>query len=171
MSGAGWVSSSGANTVELLGLVIEGEPGSGKSTLWHEGVDAACELGHHVLRSEPSVSETDLSYAGLSDLLGKILPQVVDAIPAPQREALEVALLLRAEGAQPVTAHAVGLAVLSALRATAASSPVLVAIDDAHWLDQASLDALMFAVRRLRRRDGVGYCSQRAASGRWIRLR
>ena len=72
-----------------------------------------------------------------------------DAIAAPQREALEIALLLRAEGVQPVTAHAVGLAVLSALRATAADSPVLVAIDDAHLLDQASLDALTYAVRRL----------------------
>jgi DNA-binding CsgD family transcriptional regulator len=132
------------------GFVIEGEPGSGKSTLWQGGVDAACELGHQVLRSQPCLCETDLSYAALSDLLGKILPQVADAIAAPQREALEVALLLRAEGAQPVTAHAVGLAVLSGLRATAADSPVLIAIDDAHLLDQASLDALTFAVRRLR---------------------
>jgi DNA-binding CsgD family transcriptional regulator len=131
------------------GFVIEGEPGSGKSTLWDGGVDAACELGHQVLRSQPSSSETDLSYAGLSDLLSKILPHVLDAIAAPQREALEVALLLRAEGAQPVTAHAVGLAVLSTLRATAANSPVLIAIDDVHWLDQASLDTLTFAMRRL----------------------
>ena len=131
------------------GFVVEGEPGSGKSTLWDGGVDAARELGQQVLRSQPSSSETDLSYAGLSDLLSKILPQVLDAIAAPQREALEVALLLRAEGAQPVTAHAVGLAVLSALPATAANSPVLIAIDDVHWLDQASLDTLTFAMRRL----------------------
>ena len=131
------------------GFVIEGEPGSGKSTLWDSGIDAACELGHQVLRNQPSSSETDLSYAGLSDLLSKILPQVLDAIAAPQREALEVALLLRSEGAQPVTAHAIGLAVLSALRATAANSPVLIAIDDVHWLDQASLDTLTFAMRRL----------------------
>ena len=131
------------------GFVIEGEPGSGKSTLWDGGIDAACELEHQVLRSQPSSSETDLSYAGLSDLLSKILPQVLDAIAAPQREALEVALLLRSEGAQPVTAHAIGLAVLSALPATAANSPVLIAIDDVHWLDQASLDTLTFAMRRL----------------------
>ena len=129
------------------GFVIEGEPGSGKSTLWDGGIDAACELEHQVLRSQPSSSETDLSYAGLSDLLSKISPQVLDAIAAPQREALEVALLLRSEGAQPVTAHAIGLAVLSALRATAANSPVLIAIDDVHWLDQASLDTLTFAMR------------------------
>jgi predicted ATPase len=70
------------------GFVIEGEPGSGKSTLWDGGVDAARELGQQVLRSQPSSSETDLSYAGLSDLLSKILPHVLEAIAAPQREAL-----------------------------------------------------------------------------------
>ncbi len=83
------------------GLVVEGEAGSGKSTLWNAGVEAAEGAGHRVLRSEPSSGEADLSYAGLSDLLNELLPVVRDTIPAPQRDALEVALLLREAGDRP----------------------------------------------------------------------
>jgi len=131
------------------GLAIQGEAGAGKSTLWRAGVEAAGEAGQRVLRSEPSASEADLPFAGLSDLLADVLPGVAEQIPGPQRAALEVALLLRAPDAEPPTARAVGLAVLAALRACASQGPVLVAIDDIQWLDQASLDTLTFALRRL----------------------
>ena len=130
-------------------LAVEGEAGAGKSTLWRAGVDAAAEAGHRVLRSEPSAAETDLSFAGLSDLLTELLPEVAGEIPAPQREALEIALLLRPAGEEAPTAHAIGLAVLAALRACVASGPVLVAVDDVQWLDEASLEALTFALRRV----------------------
>jgi hypothetical protein len=98
-------------------LAVLGEAGAGKSTLWRGGVQAAVEAGRQVLRSEPTASETDLSFAGLSDLLAEALPAVAADIPAPQLEALEVALLLRVAGERPPTAHAVGLAVLAVLRA------------------------------------------------------
>ena len=130
-------------------LAIQGEPGAGKSTLWRAGVEVAVDAGGRLLRSEPSASETDLSFAGLSDLIGEVLPGVTARIPAPQREALEIALLLRPAGPQPPTARAVGLATLAVLRACLAGGPVLIAIDDAHWLDEASRDALTFALRRI----------------------
>lgn len=130
-------------------LAVLGEAGAGKSTLWRGGVEAAVHSGRRVLRTEPTGSETDLSFAGLSDLLAGGLPAVAADIPAPQLDALEVALLLRAAGERPPTAHAVGLAVLAALRALAARCPVLVAVDDAQWLDGASLDALVYALRRI----------------------
>jgi DNA-binding CsgD family transcriptional regulator len=138
-----------APRVAPAGLVIQGEAGAGKSTLWRAGVRAADEAGQRVLRSEPSAGEADMSFAGLSDLLAGALPGIAGHIPGPQREALEVALLLRPGGDQPPTAHAVGLATLAALRACAAESSVLVAIDDIQWLDEASVDALAFALRRL----------------------
>ena len=93
--------------------------------------------------------EADLSFAGLSDLLIEVLPQVDAQILGPQRDALEIALLLRPAGDEPPTAHAVGLAVLAALRGCLSEGPVLVAIDDVQWLDEASLDALAFAFRRV----------------------
>ena len=71
------------------------------SVPWCVGVEAAEGAGHRVLRSEPSSGEADLSYAWLSDLLNELLPVVRDTIPAPQRDALEVALLLREAGDRP----------------------------------------------------------------------
>jgi hypothetical protein len=84
-------------------LAVLGEAGAGKSTLWRGGVQAAAEAGPRVLRTEPTASETDLSFAGLSDLLAGALPAVAADIPGPQLEALEVALLLPANGRQPRT--------------------------------------------------------------------
>jgi DNA-binding CsgD family transcriptional regulator len=130
-------------------LAVQGEAGAGKSTLWRAGIKMATTAGHRLLRSEPSASETDLSFAALSDLLADVLPLVAAQIPGPQREALEIALLRRPAGDEPPTAHAIGLAVLAALRGYLAEGPVLVAIDDVQWLDQASLDALAFALRRI----------------------
>jgi DNA-binding CsgD family transcriptional regulator len=78
-----------------------------------------------------------------------VLPLVADQILGPQREALEIALLLRTAGDEPPTARAVGMAVLAALRGCLCEGPVLVAVDDVQWLDEASLDALTFALRRI----------------------
>jgi DNA-binding CsgD family transcriptional regulator len=130
-------------------LAIQGEAGAGKSTLWRAGIEAAAAAGHRVLRTEPTASEADMAFAGLSDLLAGVLPMVAEQIPDPQREALEVALLLRPAGGEPPTGHAVALAVLAALRACVSESPVLAAIDDVQWLDQASREALAFALRRV----------------------
>jgi len=91
--------------VSPAALAVQGEAGAGKSTLWRAGVGAAAEVGQRVLRSEPSASEADLSFAGLSDLLADVLPQVAAGIPGPPREALEIALLLRPAGDEPPTAR------------------------------------------------------------------
>jgi DNA-binding NarL/FixJ family response regulator len=60
------------------GLVIQGEAGAGKSTLWRAGIEVAAAAGHRLLRSEPSASESGLSFAGLSDLLTDVLPLVAE---------------------------------------------------------------------------------------------
>ena len=130
-------------------LAVQGEAGAGKSTLWRAGIQAAAAAGYRLLRSEPSASEADLSFAGLSDLLAGVLPLVADQIPDLQREALEIALLLRPAGGEPPAARAVGLAVLAALRGCLAEGPVLIAIDDVQWADEASREALTFALRRV----------------------
>jgi DNA-binding CsgD family transcriptional regulator len=129
-------------------LTIDGEAGAGKSTLWRAGIATAAEAGCRVLRSEPSAAEADASFVGLSDLLDDVLPEVT-GLPGPQREALEVALLLRPAGGRPLAGYAVGLAMLSVLRWCLDAGPVLVAIDDVQWLDAASLEALTFACRRI----------------------
>ncbi len=86
-------------------------------------------------------------FAALGDLVDDLGPAALERLAAPQRRALEVALL-RAEGA-PVDARAVGVALLELLRGAAARHPVLIAIDDLQWLDGPSANALDFALRRL----------------------
>jgi len=129
--------------------VVSGEAGAGKSTLWRAAVTAAAGNGIRVLRSEPSAIEADAPFAGLADLLAAELPEVAADISPECREALEVALLLRPAGPAAPVAHAIGLAVRTVLDSLLQRGPVLLAVDDAQWLDAGSLEALGFALRRL----------------------
>jgi DNA-binding CsgD family transcriptional regulator len=126
-------------------LLLEGAAGIGKTTLWHAGVSLARARGHRVLSCRAAESEARLSYAALGDLFDFDLPD----LPAPQRRALDAALLrAEVEGAPP-DQRAVSVASLGVLRALAAAGPVVVAIDDVQWLDAPSARVLAFVVRRL----------------------
>jgi DNA-binding CsgD family transcriptional regulator len=126
-------------------LVVRGEPGVGKTSLVDAFVaDAPAEV--RVLRTEGVESEADLGYAGLHRLLRPLLLST-DGLPTPQRSALNTALGLE-EGAPPHRLH-IGLAALTLLAETATVWPTLCVVDDAHWLDPESLDALAFVARRL----------------------
>jgi DNA-binding CsgD family transcriptional regulator len=131
-------------------LVLEGEAGMGKTTLWTEGVAIAQARATLVLEACPAESEATFSFAGLGDLLGSMLDEALASLPDVQRRALARALVLEDDDGRPPDAHAVGVAVLGALRAFAAERPLLVAVDDVQWLDGASAGALGYAVRRLR---------------------
>lgn len=133
---------------EARGLVFEGEPGIGKTRLWRAGVEAATERGHTVLVARPAAAEAQLPFAALGDLLGGALDSALPTLPPPQRKALESALLLD-ENAGPVDQRAIGLGCLGVVRAAAAARPVVVAVDDLHWVDPVSARALDFVLRRL----------------------
>src|SRR5438128_6878182 len=130
-------------------LVLEGDAGIGKSTLWLAGVEYARTQGLRVLSSRPAEAERGLAHVGLGDLLEDALDDVLPALTAPRRRALEVALLLEEAAADAVDPRALGIATRSALQLLAEDEPVLVAIDDLQWLDASSADALEFALRRL----------------------
>jgi DNA-binding CsgD family transcriptional regulator len=129
-------------------LVIEGEPGIGKTTLWREAIRIAETRGTRVLSCRAAEAEAKLSFSALSDLLERVPDEAFDSLPDPQRRALDVALL-RADphGAAP-DSRAVATAFRSVLTWLGATSPALVAIDDAHWLDRSSARAIDFALRR-----------------------
>lgn len=137
------------------GLVLSGEAGIGKTSLWQAGVDEARARFESVLMCRGVEAEAALSFAGLSELLGEVLDDVADSLSAPRRTALEVALLLAEPSQGPPDPLAIGLAVHDVLRALARQGPLLVAIDDVQWLDPASRVILEIAFRRLRE-DPVG---------------
>jgi len=130
-------------------LLIEGEPGIGKTSLWREGVRMSRERDRTVLVARPGSAEVRLAFAGLRDLLDGVLDVVAAELPAPQLQALEVALLLeQREGFEPEP-RAVAFASLTAFRLLARSRPLTIAIDDLQWLDRPSARALEFVLRRL----------------------
>ena len=131
-------------------VALEGEAGIGKTSVWRAVLDQLEARDHAVLSARPAEAETHLSYAGLADLLDPVLDDSLAELPAPQRQALEAALLrTEAEGRVPDQA-AIAFAVLGTLRNAASDRHLIVAVDDLQWLDAPSLFALEFAARRLR---------------------
>jgi len=131
-------------------LVMDGPAGAGKSTLWQAAVDRAGEAGFTILACRPAGAEAQLSFAALADLLEAHLDAVLPGLPAPQRRALEAALLLEDDESQAPDQRAISAGTLSAIRALARERPVAIAIDDGQWLDPPSANAITFALRRLR---------------------
>jgi DNA-binding CsgD family transcriptional regulator len=129
-------------------LMLEGEPGIGKTTLWQAAIDAALARGRLVLRAQPAEAEQELSFSGLGDLLVPALARR-DALAAPRQHALEVALLLAKDEYRTPDLLAVALATRDLLRLLAEDGPLMVAIDDLQWLDRPSWEALAYALRRL----------------------
>lgn len=129
-------------------LVIEGEVGIGKTTVWLEALALAEARSYRVLRARPAEVEATLSYTVIADLVGTAFDETRAALPAPQERALAAALL-RAELDEPVEMRTTATALVGVLTALAAEQPVLLAIDDVQWLDTASERALAFAARRL----------------------
>lgn len=130
-------------------LLLEGEAGIGKSTLWRSGVDIARESGYRVLSCVAAKSESDLSFTTLRDLLGDAFDDVADDLSPPQRHALGVALLLDEPVGPPPDTGTLGVAFVAALRALATRAPTVLAADDAQWLDAPSAKVISFALRRL----------------------
>jgi predicted ATPase len=126
-------------------LLIDGEAGIGKTTLWREGVAWGGQRGLRALACSPAESETQLPFAAAGDLLGAEAAPVLDSLPQPQRRALAAALLLEdVEGPAPEP-RAVAVAFLGALRVLSQAGPLLVAVDDVQWLDGPSALLLEFA--------------------------
>jgi DNA-binding CsgD family transcriptional regulator len=139
-------------------LVLYGDAGVGKTTLWRAGADAARSLGYRVLETRPAEAEARLAFVALGDLLGEGLDELLGALPPPQADALRVALLLEQPRGAPPDERAVAVAFLSALRYYASDRPLLLAVDDIQWLDSASTAVLAFAWRRVRN-ERVGLLS------------
>ena len=147
------------------GLLLEGETGIGKTTVWMAGVADAAARSYLVLSSRPAESEATLSFAAVGDLMDGVLERVLAELPPPQQDALQVALLLKDPGGSPPEPRTVCAAFLGAIRRLAAQGPVVIAIDDLQWLDRPSVTALAYALRRLGTEPVGLLASARARSG------
>jgi predicted ATPase len=134
---------------QAAALVLEGEAGIGKSTLWEAGVEHARAKGLRVLTSRPADAERSLGYAGLADLLEALIDDVLPALLTPRRRALQVALVREEASGDPVDRRTLAVAVRDVLQVLGERGPTMIAIDDVQWLDPSSSRALAFAVRRL----------------------
>lgn len=125
-------------------LLVRGEAGVGKTALLQQAVGGA--TGFRILRASGVESEAELAFAAVHELVAPIV-DLVGALPAPQARAIKAALALEdAESPDRFSAYA---ATLGLLAAAATELPLLCVVDDTHWLDQASAEAIAFAARRI----------------------
>jgi DNA-binding CsgD family transcriptional regulator len=130
-------------------VLVTGEVGIGKTRLWTERVAAAQRRGWTVLQCRPVESEAPLAYAALGDLLRDVADADFAGLPAPQRRALDVALLRAEPDDRHPLPQAAAVGLLGVLSALSTRHPTIVAIDDVQWLDVESERALVFAARRV----------------------
>jgi len=125
-------------------LLLTGEPGIGKTRLLEYAAAAAADL--RVIWLTGVESETQLGFGALHRLLRPFLDRL-PGLPGPQRDALRAAFGL--SGGEPPDRYLVGLGTLTLLSGVAAEHPVACLVDDVHWLDRESAEALAFTARRL----------------------
>jgi DNA-binding CsgD family transcriptional regulator len=141
-------------------LVITGDAGIGKTAIWRHVLQTVGQSSR-VLSCQPAPAERPLALSALDDLFGDVAGEVLPALAGPRRHAMETALLrgqppstpsasLSRAGRAPPDPRVLARGILDALRILSGSAPVMVAVDDAQWLDRPSASVLEFCVRRLR---------------------
>src|SRR3954465_12547670 len=127
-------------------LVLPGEPGSGKSRLLSLAAQTARERGMTVLTAAGVQSEAHLPFAGLHQLLRPVRERAAD-LPPVQRRALDAAFGLTREVAPE--RYRIAMASLDLISDVAAEAPLLLIVEDAHWLDPPTAEVLAFVARRI----------------------
>jgi DNA-binding CsgD family transcriptional regulator len=137
-----------------LQIVVRGEPGIGKTALWQDALHRLDDGSRTLLVSRPTEAESHLPYAALMDLLADAVgDEQLARLPTPQRVAVEIALVRRGIDDAGASELAVSAGVLHLLAELADRRPLVVALDDAQWVDVASAQTLSFVLRRLGGRD------------------
>jgi DNA-binding CsgD family transcriptional regulator len=127
-------------------LVVRGDPGIGKSRLLSEAIALATERQMKVLATRGVQSEARIAFGGLQQLLRPVRSHAA-GLPAMHQAVLDAALGIGDD--EPPEHFRIALAVLDLLSDAASESPLLLVAEDAHWLDQPSVDVLSFVARRL----------------------
>jgi DNA-binding CsgD family transcriptional regulator/tetratricopeptide (TPR) repeat protein len=142
-------------------IVLVGQPGIGKTSLLRAAVDVARDMEFVVMETAGVQLEALLPYAGLHQLLRPVLGSA-SALPTPLRRALLTAFG-EDDGPSPEPLF-IAMAALSLLAEVASRRPVLVVADDAQWLDELSLDTLVFVARHISQEPIVIMAAARSGS-------
>jgi len=125
-------------------LLVRGDAGVGKTALLEQALERV--TGFRILRASGVESEAELAFAAVHELVAPIV-DLIDRLPDPQARAIKAALAL--EDTETPDRFSTYAATLGLLAAAASEQPLFCAVDDAHWLDQASAEAFAFATRRI----------------------
>ncbi|MEV0582608.1 AAA family ATPase [Nonomuraea sp. NPDC050310] len=131
-------------------VVLHGDPGVGKSVLLQAGIAYARERGVRVLGGSGFESEAQLAFGGLFQLFAPVM-DYLDRVEPFHRDVLRRVLGLQA-GPAP-DRLAISVASLAVLAAVAEDGPVLIAVEDAHWVDHPTREVMMFILLRLQPYD------------------
>ncbi|WP_420108487.1 AAA family ATPase [Mycolicibacter arupensis] len=157
-------------------LMVEGEAGIGKTTLVLHALEVARNQGFSVLSAHGSVAEVEYAYAAVADLIGGIDQAVLAKLTSQQRRALDRAQDALTAGAPDIDERTIAAAFCAAIENLSATSPVLLALDDAQWLDPSSRAVIGFTARRLSGAVGLLVTVRLgephgADAARWLTLR
>lgn len=145
----------GSTDVRPTGLLMHGDPGIGKTTLWLVALEQARARGFRVLSARAWEAESVMAYGTVADLVRDVPADVLAGLPDVQRVALDRVLLRDVAGGPATDQHVVAAAVLAVIETLACDTPVVVGIDDVQWLDSSSQAVVAFVARRLRGRAGL----------------
>lgn len=138
----------------VTALILRGEAGMGKTTLWSAAVEQARAAGFRVLAARADAAEVSMTYAVLTDLLAQLDESVLAALSAGQRTAVD-RVLHDSDSDDAFDESVLGAALRTGIARLAADSPVILALDDVQWLDASTRAVLTFAVRRFSGPIGV----------------
>jgi predicted ATPase len=127
-------------------LVVRGEAGIGKSVLLQRMRTRATAQGARPLVTGGVESEAEFAFAGLHQLLRPVIGALAQ-LPDSQRQTLEAALGLGVD--HKPDPYRVAIAAFQLVCEVAESVPLVLIVDDAHWLDRSTLGVLAFIGRRL----------------------
>jgi predicted ATPase len=148
-------------------LMVEGEAGIGKTTLVLHALEVARNQGFSVLSAHGSVAEVEYAYAAVADSIGGIDQAVLAKLTSQQRRALDRAQDALTAGAPDIDERTIAAAFCAAIENLSATSPVLLALDDAQWLEPSSRAVIGSTARRL---SGAVACWSRSGSANLMAL-
>ena len=140
-----------ASSGEPAAVVIKGDVGIGKTVVWKHLVQTALRPSFRVLSCRPASSERPLAFSALDDLIGDVIGEFLPELPECRRHAVTVALARGTSLGSMPDRQVLARGTLDALRILSRTTPLLVAVDDAQWLDHPSAGVLEFCFRRLER--------------------